>query len=397
MTHRWFSTFVILAFFLAGCAKATPAPIPTLAVTPSSGGGTPVPSDSGAVTASAEIVPAQSADLSFAAIAIVQEIKVHEGDSVHAGDVLASQDNLSQLQAAVDASQAALTTAQATYDSLVTNAPVARANAELTLATAQKTFDDAKKAVASKQFQRATQQTIDIARANLIVANKALDDAETIYNQNKNRSSTDVVFAAALAQLAAAQQRQQSAQYNLNYVSSLPDPLSIQTAQANLDVAQANLDAAQAASARVKDGPDPDTAAADQAQIAGAKATLSAAQSALAHATLKAPFDGTVVAVSASAGEAVNPGQVVLTLASLKAFQVETTDLSERDVNRVSLGQPVTISVPGLSKDFPGKVTRIAQRATKVGGDTVYKVTIAFDAQPGGLLWGMSANVRIGG
>jgi hypothetical protein len=42
-------------------------------------------------------------------------------------------------------------------------------------------------------------------------------------------------------------------------------------------------------------------------------------------------------------------------------------------------------------------VVKIAGRATKVGGDTVYQVTVAFDAQPEGLLWGMSATVRIGG
>jgi multidrug efflux pump subunit AcrA (membrane-fusion protein) len=397
MTRRLIVSLLLFAVLLAGCSSGAATPIPTLVLnTPSARNSTPTPSSSGEVTASAEIVPAQSADLSFAAPTFIQAIKVAEGDAVKAGDVLATQDNLDGLHAAVAAAQQTLATAQNNYNSLLANAPVVRASAELTLAQATKAYDDAKKARESKQFQRATQQTVDIARANLIVANKALDDAETIYNQNKNRSSTDVVYAAALAQLAAAQQKQQQAQANLNYVSGLPDPMDVSTAQANLDVAQANLDAAKAAFARVQNGANPDDVAASQAQIATAQAALAAAQTALDRAALKAPFDGTVVSVLAAPGEAANPGQVILSLANLKTFQAQTTDLSERDVNRVQLGQAATVTIPGLGKTLPGKVTKIAQKATKVGGDVVYQVTIQLDNQDPGLRWGMSATVNIG-
>ncbi|HEX9013502.1 MAG TPA: HlyD family efflux transporter periplasmic adaptor subunit, partial [Anaerolineaceae bacterium] len=377
---------LVIGLSLAGCSAlsgAKPTPLPTVvlagasAVTPAGANpaatGQPAADNaaaaSGAVTASAEIAPAQQVDLGFASIGVVGEVKVSEGDAVKAGEVLASLDNAAQLQAAVDAGQKALDSAQKSSADLAANQPVVRANAELTLAQAQKAFTDAQKAAQSKQFQRATQQTIDIARANLIVANKALDDAETIYNQNKNRNSTDVVYAAALSQLAAAQQRQQQAQSNFNYVSSLPDPTDIQIANANLDVAQANLDAANAAWAQVRDGAESQALLAAQAQVITAQAALAAAQVALDHAVIKAPFDGTVVSLSADPGQAVVLGQPVLTVANLQRLQVETTDLSERDVTRVSLGQPATISVTALGKDFPGKVTGIAGRATKVGGD----------------------------
>ena len=392
----------ILLLLLAGCqglSGGNPTPLPTvvlgsggptaLAATPSAASGP------AAVTASAEIVPARSADLGFASAGVVGEVKISEGDQVKAGDLLASLDSYSALQSAVDASQMALQNAQDGYAALVANAPVARASAELALAQAQKARDDANKAVQSKQFQRASPQTIDIARANLIVAQNALDDAETIYNQNKNRSSTDVVYAAALSQLAAAQQREQQAQYNLNYVSSLPDAVDIQIAQANLDLAEANLQAAIDSWNRVKDGPDPDLVAADQASIAAAQSALASAQSARDHAAIKAPFAGTVADLNAAAGETVVPGQVILTLADLSDLQVETTDLSERDVDRVSLGQTATVSIPGLGKDVSGKVIHIASRATKEGGDVVYKVTIQLAEQPAGLRWGMSATVQI--
>jgi hypothetical protein len=38
----------------------------------------------------------------------------------------------------------------------------------------------------------------------------------------------------------------------------------------------------------------------------------------------------------------------------------------------------------------------IAPKADIVGGDVVFKVTIAFDEQPQGALWGMTAEVTIG-
>jgi hypothetical protein len=54
------------------------------------------------------------------------------------------------------------------------------------------------------------------------------------------------------------------------------------------------------------------------------------------------------------------------------------------------------VTVEGLGQTFAGQVIKIAPRASKVGGDVVYKVTIRLDGQPAGLRWGMSATVEIG-
>jgi hypothetical protein len=74
---------------------------------------------------------------------------------------------------------------------------------------------------------------------------------------------------------------------------------------------------------------------------------------------------------------------------------VETTDLSEREITKIRLGAPVTISIEALNQEFPGKVIGLSPRANTVGGDVVFKVTIAFDTQPQSLLWGMTAEVTI--
>ena len=131
------------------------------------------------------------------------------------------------------------------------------------------------------------------------------------------------------------------------------------------------------------------------AQAASAQARLDIAQATLAQATLIAPSDATVASVDILPGEYVNQNQTVITLASLNALQLETTDLNERDIAKIKIGSPVNISIEALNDDFRGKVISIAPIADTVGGDVVFKVTIAFDEQPEGILWGMTAEVTI--
>jgi HlyD family secretion protein len=93
----------------------------------------------------------------------------------------------------------------------------------------------------------------------------------------------------------------------------------------------------------------------------------------------------------------VQPGQVIVTLADLAHLQVETTDLSERDVPRVAVGRPATVIVQASNAQLPGTVTAIAPASTVVGGDVVYAVTIALGEQPPTLRWGMTVDVDIAG
>lgn len=125
------------------------------------------------------------------------------------------------------------------------------------------------------------------------------------------------------------------------------------------------------------------------------RSALEAAQASLAQGTLMAPFAGTVTSVDVQAGEYVNPGQVIITLAKLDELQIETTDLSELNIAAVKVGQPATVFVEALNDNFPGKVIAISPISNKIGGDVVFKVTIKLEQQPEALLWGMSADVEI--
>lgn len=130
--------------------------------------------------------------------------------------------------------------------------------------------------------------------------------------------------------------------------------------------------------------------------VAHAQAVIDSAKAVLeSQSNLIAPFDGVVVSVDISSAETVTPGKIVIVLGDLGGYRVETTDLSERDVPDVKIGQDVNVFVEALGQDFTGKVAEVSRISSTLGGDVVYKVTIDFDQQPEGLLWGMSADVEI--
>lgn len=132
-----------------------------------------------------------------------------------------------------------------------------------------------------------------------------------------------------------------------------------------------------------------------EGNVQRAQASVEIAQANLAQGTLRAPFDGIVTSLHVLPGEFVPSDQAVMILATLDALQIETTDLRERDVPNIHMGDPANIFIEALNKNISGKVIRVAPRADIVGGDVVFKVTIAPDTQPEGLLWGMTAEVEI--
>ncbi|HZJ24344.1 MAG TPA: HlyD family efflux transporter periplasmic adaptor subunit [Anaerolineales bacterium] len=129
------------------------------------------------------------------------------------------------------------------------------------------------------------------------------------------------------------------------------------------------------------------------AEVVSAQAALEVAQATLARSVLVAPYNATVASVNVVPGEYVQQNQVVMTLATLNNLQLETTDLSERDITKVKIGSSVNIFIEASNENITGKVIEISPRANTVGGDVVFKVTIAFDQQPQNLLWGMTAEV----
>ncbi len=167
--------------------------------------------------------------------------------------------------------------------------------------------------------------------------------------------------------------------------------------EAKVKEAEANLKAAQVQVNYLKRvGTDVVHLESAQAETDRAQALLDSANATLtAQSTLVAPFDGTVASVEISPAETVVPGRVVIILGDFSKLRVETKDLSERDVPRVQIGQTASVFINALNQEFSGKVIDISRISSTVGGDVVFKVTIDLEEQPEGLLWGMSADVKI--
>ena len=449
---------VLLAVTLAGCGRApTPQPTPTpVATAPLSAAG---PRSSGdTVVASGEVVPAHKAEMSFTTAGRVRTVTVEVDEEVQPGEVLAtletaeieagitqaeaalavSQANLAQIQAGATAgdfavAEAALTTAQASLAQAKAGArPEEIAAAREALAAAQGGVSAARANLASAQAELARLEAgakpeeLTAAQAAMTKAAVALQLAQSEYDKISWQSGLGATQQAVALQQASTDYESAKANYEALVRGATAEELDIaraavEAARAQVDVAQAQagqtkaqldqllagptakaiavteaqVGEAQAQLVKLREGSRPEAIAVAEAQVQQAQAALQAVQVALDQATLQAPFASAVTALEVSAGETVLPGQVVLALADLGHLQVETTDLSERDVDRVAVGQQATVYVEALGLEITGQVARIANQASKIGGDVVYTVVVELDEQPSDLRWGMSVDVGI--
>jgi multidrug efflux pump subunit AcrA (membrane-fusion protein) len=348
------------------------------------------------VTASGVVIPAQEVQISAAVGQNVEALNVAAGDRVSAGQVLIRLTGSQAQVAAITAAQVDLLSAQQALQTLKDNAAQALAAAQLRLANAQKALDDAQKKRTYKEYRNGSESSIETAQADLILAKNALKDAQDAYDSVSDRAEDDVDRAAALSALGAARNAYEHALANLNYLLALPNVIDVNQAEAVLVSAQAEATAARAEYDKLKNGPDPDALALAEDRITNAQAQIAAGQASLDSLELKAPLDATVSKVSTHVGEWAMPGTTLIVLSDLAHLRVQTTDLSERDVPRVQVGQPVSVLVKALNQTVAGRVSEIASLSDTLGGDVVYQTTIDLDAQPTGLRPGMSVDVTFG-
>jgi HlyD family secretion protein len=380
---------LIAAQALVGCGSQSPA-APTVQPT---GEIAPVKADS-SVIAEGKVIPAQNASLSFTTGGVVGQVLVAEGDTVAAGQPLIRLVGNEKLQAAVSAAELEVLTAQQALDDLKTSVDLQRSQAELTLAQAQKQLDTAKKKMYSKDWQRGSQSQVDIARANYIIAEDGVKQAEKYYDRVDARAEDDPIRAELFSQLAAAKQVRDKALANLNYLLAKPNTLDVNEVNAGLSVAQANVNEAVRRLNLLKDGPDANQLALAEARWKNAQVNRDAAVASLNDLELRSPFAGSVTSIDVGMGEFAAPGTAVVQMANFATWLVETTDLTELNIARVRMGQPAMVhfdALPGV--DVIGRVTKIKALGENRQGDIVYTVTLQMDPTEAQLHWNMTASV----
>lgn len=381
---------VAIAMVLAGCAGAA-----TATAEPETDPEEPFVS---VISATGKVVPQRWASLSLPAAGLIGSIDVVEGDEVGEGRVLLSLSGREQLEAALAAAKLEELTAQQSLEQVYLQEETARAMAQEVLATAR---DEVRKAeydwTVQQEGYRATDTTIDRARANVVLARERADQAKTAYDNTGGSPYEDPDKARALTAYLGAQSALDSAKRSYNWYVGHPTEIQQAMLDADVALARARLAEAEAAWTDVADGPDPDTLAMAQARLAAARANVEAAQAALRDSELRAPFGGTVGAIRVRPNEWTAPGVPLIDLANLDRLQIETTDLSEIDVARVAVGDPARITFDALpDAEVTGRVVRISPKASE-GSGVNYTLWIELDEIPEGLLWGMTAFVDIEG
>ena len=310
----------------------------------------------------------QSAQLVFQTTGIVEDVFVALGDSVARDAILATLESTS-LPSQVLLAQADLVTAEKALEDLQ-DYEKEKAAAQLELAQAQDALEDAiYKRNVRQQGRRASEDTINAARANLVLAEKKVEDADAAFRRVKGRPEDDPQRAAALLALANARKERDSALRNLNWYLGYPSETEQALLDAEVALAEARLEDAKREWERMKDGPDADEIAAAQARVDAARATLE-----MAH--VRAPFSGAITAVHVMPGDRVSAGSAAFGLADLSRLLVDV-ELSEVDVNRVRIGQPVELTFDAVpNKVYQGEVAEIGLVGMAAQGVVNFPVTV---------------------
>ena len=111
--------------------------------------------------------------------------------------------------------------------------------------------------------------------------------------------------------------------------------------------------------------------------------------------TVKSPINGTVIEKLVKAGDTIDAGAKLCTIYDLSYLKM-TMNVDELDINKISVGQDVTITADAVEgKTFAGKVTKINMAGTTTNGVTTYPVEVQIDNPDEDLLQGMNVSTEI--
>jgi len=210
------------------------------------------------------------------------------------------------------------------HDAALQDAQVAEQNAQVALAKLKEPPSDRDVKTARQRVQDA-QDAVNAAQAK--VDGLQVPDPATINSAQTNIEHIKHYLAEATA--------------NLNEVLSHPTAGELASAQDQVRKAQAAVDNARRA-ADAPTGDDGTDMTTLQNAVSQNQSEVARLEQALGNTHLKAPHDGTVVAVRIKVGDTVTPGKALVVLAKPGA-PVVRVDLADADAARVAVGQQATV------------------------------------------------------
>jgi HlyD family secretion protein len=308
-----------------------------------------------AASGSVTLEASKETALAFTVSGTVANLNVVVGDKVTKDQVLAQLGNLDDLEAEIKSAEQDLVSAQTALAAFKAKAPANLANAQLKVIEAEQAVEDAQGSVVQKDWARCSQTTKDslLTRYNKAVKQlNGLGDGggNADYYLNTIEPQKKVVDQALGAY-------QACAGYTDYQVASSQANLSV--AQAALKTAQDNLD-----TLTENDGLDPMQLATTENKVATAQEAVDTANDNLAGATLKAPFDGTVLSVSGKAGDTIEITSRItsvdfITVSDLAHPLLQFT-IDQTDMSMVAAGESTLIIFDAFpNRTFKGTVTRL--------------------------------------
>jgi multidrug resistance efflux pump len=375
---RW-SSLLGLLMLLTGCASwgttAQPTALPTVRAP-------------AALVAEGHLVPARYVSLSFVSGGPLAEVLVVEGQDVQAGQVLARLATQPQAEAALRAAEVELLAAQKARQDLDDLAELQRSQAQAAVSDAERSLVQAQADLAKLDTQQ-YRDRLDDLEADLADAEQELKDAQEEFDRYRGLNTDNQTYKDAEKKRDDAQDRRDALDRELRQWRNQRD-----AANAAVTLAEAALEDANRHLKDWSGGVPKEERDLAEARLAAAQAQVQAAQTALDQQELRAPFAGRVVQVNVEVGEVAAPARPILILADFSTWYVETKDLTELDVVRLTTGQAVTVQADALpAHSFAGEIERIDQLFAENAGDITYPVRIRLLETDPHLRWGMTVSV----
>ncbi|GIO01286.1 secretion protein HlyD [Brevibacillus halotolerans] len=333
------------------------------------------------VTASGTVQAAQQVTVNFpSGDQSVTAINVKIGDTVKAGQVLATMDQSAALMQ-IKIAEANLLSAKAGL------AEKMQAKDENEIVVLQSNVTKAKAALESAKKNYDNQKALiqqEKASATLQEAQKNLETQKKLYEAG----------AISKSELDQAQNslNQAEAEYK---TASMQHSQTVDQSNNNVAQAQAAYDSALAQFNQAKAPVQESSLQAAKASIAQAEVQLQQQQQNLEKLTLKAPMDGVILQVNGQVGEAASSPFLIMDNSNSEQLGV-MAQISQNDIGKIKQGMEATFTIGTYNnKKFQGKVETVYPEGSTESGVTTYKVLLTVENKEGLLKPGMTLQTTI--
>lgn len=261
----------------------------------------------------------------------IEELLVQEGDEIDKGQIIVVLDSRDRLEAALNQAQEQVRVAQANLAQVEAGAKTGEIQAQ-------------EAAIARIEAERSNDITAQKATISRIQAE--VNNAEVEYQRYQQLYQDGAISASErdskYLALATAREQLVEAKANLNRIESAQ--------QQQLAEAKATLN-------KIAEVRPVDVAVAE-AEVRQAQAAVKTAQAELNRAVIKSPQAGTVIKILTRPGEVVSSDEGIARIGQIDQMYA-VAEVYESDINKVKLGQLVTITSSAIEGKLTGTVEKI--------------------------------------